>query len=59
MRMRLKACGNAHSPKTTMDLLRRLQKHRVQIGRQQLTGIGKMTQVQLELFEALGIKKPA
>lgn len=58
MRMRLKANGNAHSPKTTLELLRRLQKHRVQLGDQQLTGIGKTSAEQLELFEALGISQP-
>ena len=59
MRMRLKANGSTHSPKTTLELLRRLQKHRVQLGQQRITGIGKTTPAQLELFNALGISKPA
>jgi len=59
MRMRLKASGNTHSPKTTLELLRRLQKHRVQLGEQRLTGIGKTSPQQLELLAALGIKIPA
>jgi transposase len=58
MRMRLKANGNTHSPKTTLELLRRLQKHRVQLGEQCLAGIGKASPQQLELFAALGIKNP-
>ena len=58
MRMRLKASGSTHSPKTTLELLRRLQKHRVQFGEQRLTGIGKTSSQQLELFEALGINQP-
>lgn len=58
MRMRLKAHGSAHSPKTTLDLLRRLQQHRVQLGDQRLTGIGKTSAEQLDLFEALGISQP-
>ncbi len=58
IRMRLKAHGSTHSPKTTLKLLRRLQQHRVQLGNQRLTGIGKTSPVQLELFEALGINKP-
>ncbi len=58
MRMRLKASGSTHSPKTTLELLRRLQKHRVQLGEQRLTGIGKTSSQQLELFEALGINQP-
>jgi len=59
MRMRLKANGSTHSPKTTLELLRRLQSHRVQIGNQRLTGIGKTTPEQLNLFTALGIRQPA
>ena len=59
MRMRLKANGSPHSPKTTLELLRRLQKHRVQIGEQRLTGLGKTSPQQLELFAALEIKQPA
>jgi hypothetical protein len=58
MRMRLKAHGSLHSPKTTLELLRRLQKHRVQLGEQPLTGIGKTSPQQLDLFEALGIDQP-
>ncbi|MHB1274228.1 MAG: IS1634 family transposase [Rhodanobacter sp.] len=58
MRMRLQAHGSTHSPKTTLELLRRLQKHRVQLGEQRLTGVGKTSSQQLELFEALGIDKP-
>ncbi len=59
MRMRLKAHGSTHRPKTTLELLRRLQKHRVQLGEQRLTGIGKTTPAQLDLFNAIGIKKPS
>ena len=59
MRMRLKAHGSAPSPKTTLQLLRRLQQHRVQLGDQRLTGIGTPTPQQLDLFAALGIKEPA
>lgn len=59
MRMRLKANGNTNSPKTTLELLRRLQTHRVHIGKQSLTGIGTTTPQQLELFAALGIRKPS
>jgi transposase len=58
MRMRLKAHGSTHSPKTTLELLRRLQKHRVQLGEQHLTGIGKTSAEQLDLFGALGINTP-
>jgi transposase len=59
MRMRLKAHGSTHSPKTTLELLRRLQQHRVQLGEQRLTGIGKTSAEQLDLFEALGVSTPS
>ena len=36
-----------------------LQQHRIQTGDQHLTGIGKISTQQLQLFEALGVKKPA
>ncbi len=52
-------CALAHSPKTTLELLRRQQKHRVQLGEQRLTGFGKTTPAQLDRFKALGITKPA
>lgn len=58
MRLRLKAGGSTASPKSALEHLRRLQQHRVQIGTQHLTGIGKATETQLELFEAIGIQKP-
>ena len=59
MRMRLRASGSTHSPKTSLELLRRLQKHRVQIGNQHLLGVGKISPQQLQLFEALTVKAPA
>ncbi len=58
MRMRLKASGSAHSPKTTLEVLHQLQKHRVRIGTQTLAGIGKINPTQLELFKALAVQKP-
>jgi hypothetical protein len=58
MRPRLKVSGSTASPTIALEHLRRLQQHRVQIGSQQLAGIGKATTTQLELFEAIGIQKP-
>ena len=58
MRMRLKASGSTHSPKTTLEVLRQLQKHRVRVGAQTLAGIGKINPTQLELFAALAVQKP-
>ena len=59
MRMRLKQRGSAHSPKTALEVLRQLQKHCVQIGKQHLAGLGKLNTQQLKLFEALAVKMPA
>jgi transposase len=58
MRMRLKAKGNPHSPGTALELLRRIQKHRVSIGENAYTGVSKTTADQLDLFEALALKTP-
>lgn len=58
MRMRLKASGSTHSPKTTLEVLHQLQKHRVRVGTQTLSGIGKINPTQLELFAALAVQKP-
>jgi transposase len=59
MRMRLKAHGHAASPKTALERLRRLQHHRASIGDKAYSGVGKTTQDQLELFEALKLPAPA
>ena len=59
MRMRLKANANTNSPKTALEILRRPQTPRAQIARQHLSGIGRIPPQHLDLFSALGIKKPA
>jgi transposase len=58
MRMRLKAHGSTASPKTALELLRRIQHHRATIGKQTYTGISKTTQEQLDLFAALAPPRP-
>jgi transposase len=58
MRMRLKASGSDHSPKTTLEILRRIQQHRVMIGQHAYTGTSKTTSEQLNLFAALKLAKP-
>ena len=58
MRMRLKASGSSVSPKTALELLGRIQKHRATIGERAYTGISKTTAEQLELFEAMSLPKP-
>ncbi|PZX38337.1 IS4 family transposase [Roseinatronobacter thiooxidans] len=59
MRMRLKAQKHSASPRTALDLLARLQKHTAHIGERTFNGTSKTTQEQLDLFEAMGLKKPA
>lgn len=58
MRMRLKAHGSAASPKTALDILRRIQQHRAIIGSHTYTGVSKTTPEQLDLFAALELPKP-
>lgn len=58
MRMRLRAHGSERSPKTTLEILRRIQQHRATIGDHAYTGISKTTSEQLDLFEALNLPKP-
>jgi transposase len=59
MRMRLKAQKHNASPLTALDLLARIQKHTAHIGDRTFNGTSKTTQEQLDLFEAMGLKKPA
>ncbi|MCC5960487.1 MAG: IS1634 family transposase, partial [Rhodobacteraceae bacterium] len=59
MRMRLKAQKHNASPRTALDLLARIQKHTAHIGDRTFNGTSKTTQEQLDLFEAMGLKKPA
>jgi len=59
MRMRLKAQRHNASPRTALDLLARIQKHTAHIGNRTFNGTSKTTQEQLNLFEAMGLKKPA
>ena len=58
MRMRLKAKGNATSPKTALELLARIQKHTTHIGPQTFYGISNPQPEQLNLFDALDVKRP-
>ena len=59
MRMRLKAKGHHASPRTTLDLLARIQKHTAHIGNRTFNGTSKATPEQLDLFDALSLPKPA
>lgn len=59
MRMRLKARGHQASPRTALETLARIQKHRAHIGNRTFNGTRKTTPEQLDLFDALGLPKPA
>lgn len=59
MRMRLRASGRPASPRTTLDLLARIQKHTAYIGDRTFNGTSKTTPEQLDLFDALSLPKPA
>jgi hypothetical protein len=59
MRMRLKAKGNATSPRRALDLLATLHQHVTRIGPTTTTGLTRQKPEQLDLFDALGVKKPA
>jgi len=59
MRMRLKAKGHSASPRTALDLMERIQQHVARIGPATKTTLTRQQPEQLDLFEALDLKKPA
>lgn len=59
MRMRLKAKGHSASPSTALDLLERIQQHVARIGPATKTTLTRQQPEQLDLFDALDLKKPA
>ncbi len=58
MRMRLKANDSPLSVERVMEQLRRIQRHRVTIDEQRLSGLTKLTPEQRQLFEDLEVAKP-
>ena len=58
MRMRLRANASPLSVERAMEELRRIQRHRVSIDEQRLSGLTTLNAEQLQLFEALGVEKP-
>ena len=59
MRMRLKAAGHKASPERALELLRRLQRHRIHLpGEQSVTGLSTISAEQAELFTSLKLPKP-
>ncbi len=59
MRMRMKANGSPYSPQRALELLSRIQKHRVEIDGKPFEGIGKIAPEQRTIFEALDLPEPA
>jgi len=59
MRMRLKARGNAASPRAALDLLARIHRHQARVAERTLEGTTRPTPEQLDLFDALSLPKPA
>ena len=58
MRMRLRQQGSLLSPKTALELLHRIQKHKATVGSKAFTGISKTTLAQIDIFSALQIPAP-
>lgn len=58
MRMRLKEYGCSLSPKTALELLNRIQRHRATVGDRAYGGISKTTPEQVDIFKALDVPTP-
>lgn len=58
MRQRLKKAGSAFSVAGAIAQLNRLQQHHAWINGVGYTGVGKLSEAQLDLFRDLGLKKP-
>ena len=60
MRLKLKSANNTLSPERALESLRRIQRHRIQLdGNQPVEGISTITNEQANVFQALGVRKPA
>lgn len=59
MRNRLKAAGSIYSPASALRQLRRLQLHRIYIGKVRYEGVGNMQPEQRQLFKDLAVKPPS
>jgi len=58
LRMRLKAAQSEFSPDRALRALRQIQQHKVRAGSRDYSGISRMTPVQRQLFEEVGIGAP-
>ena len=60
MRLKLKAANTTLSPERALESLRKIQRHRIQLdGNQPVEGISTITTEQANVFQALGVRKPA
>lgn len=59
MRMRMKANGSPYSPQRALEMLSRIQKHRVEIDGKPFEGVSRIDPEQRDLFEALALPRPA
>ncbi len=60
MRLKLKAANTMLSPERALESLRRIQRHRIRLdGNQPVEGISTITTEQANVFQALGVRKPA
>ena len=60
MRLKLKAANTMLSPERALESLRKIQRHRIQLnGNQPVEGISTITTEQANVFQALGVRKPA
>ncbi len=59
MRMRMRAAGSDTSPERCLDMLTRIQKHRITVNGKLLTGVTTLDATQLELLKSLKVPKPA
>lgn len=58
MRQRLRASHSSLSPRRALSLLRQLQQHHVLINQTRVTGTGRVTAEQRDLFKALNLSAP-
>ena len=58
LRMRLKAADSDFSPDRALRALRQIQQHKVRAGSRDYCGISRLTPVQMQLFEEVGIGAP-
>jgi hypothetical protein len=55
LRMRLQAANSAFSPGRTLRALRQIQQYQVRAGSPDYCGVSRLTPVQMQLFEEVGI----